>query len=135
LPPAFNIQGVELFVDSSHPNILAILALSDLLKVFGLVGPRKTASDKTESRQNHVTLKLSFYVAQILSTPPAILGRIADEILARSQLIEQEAVSLPSNTTGHHISRASFDSSQVPIIGPDLRQGEIPIKPKIEMLT
>lgn len=122
-PAVSNTQQAGLSIDSNHPNILAILALSDLSKLFELVGLGKTTSDKTESRQNHITLKLSFYVAQILFTPSAILRHVVDEILARSKVIEQEAVPLLSNTAGHHLP--STDS--------DLRKDGVSIK--IEVLT
>lgn len=140
ISPTANAQDAGFSIDSSHPSIFTILALSDLSKVLELADPPKTAPDKPESHQNHITFKLSFYVAQILSTPPAILGRVTDEILARSRVIEREAFSPPARTAEHDILPSTFHNSrrsgQVPGIGPDLIRGDdMSTKPKIEMVS
>jgi hypothetical protein len=90
-------------MELSDANIPAILVLSDLSKVFELAGPRKTASGKTELRLKHVTLKLSFYAAQVLSTPSRNLRRVADEVMARSKIMEGEAVPSQSDTVGRDL--------------------------------
>ena len=69
----------------SHPKASSILMLSDLLKLFQPVGRPKQGSNSV--RQNHVTMKLSFYVAHILSTPSAILSSLCDEIVAQSNTV------------------------------------------------
>jgi hypothetical protein len=81
----------------SHPRIFSILMLSDLFKLFEPLGLRESLSEATGPRQNHVALKISFYAAHILSTPSAILRDVSDEVVARSKIVEKEAVSSPSN--------------------------------------
>lgn len=70
----------------SHPKASSILVLSDLLKIFQPVGRSKQGSNSV-TRQNHVTMKLSFYIAHILSTPSAILSSLCDEIVAQSNTV------------------------------------------------
>jgi len=77
--------------------------LSDLCKLFEPVGLPKQGSDVVVPRQNHVTLKISFYAAHILSTPTTILSGLSDEIVERSNVVEQEATILsPSNVIMDH---------------------------------
>jgi hypothetical protein len=72
-PPAAQID-----IDpTSHPHVNPILVLSDLSRVFEVsLSHRK---DRTE--QNHVTHKLMFYAAHILSTPSTYLYALVEEIL------------------------------------------------------
>ena len=77
-------------ISNRHPCVSAILALSDLSKLFERTKTQKGDSDSQSS--NHVTLKLSFYAVQIISTPTVILMGLAEEAALRSKVIEREAV-------------------------------------------
>jgi hypothetical protein len=69
----------------SHPSCNTILFLSDLCKIF------ETVDKNTLSKgQNHITLKLTFYAAHILSTPATILNFLAEELVTQSR-VENEA--------------------------------------------
>lgn len=66
---------------TDHPHRLAILVLSDLSELFQSPG----------GRPNHVTHKLLFYAAHILSTPSPLLADLSNEIMERSRILESEA--------------------------------------------
>ena len=90
-PVSLNLE--ESFL-GAHPSSTAILALSDLSKLFETVRPSQLQTDNSTNATvpNHITLKLTFYAAHILSTPIAILTTLADELMARSRKVETEAV-------------------------------------------
>jgi hypothetical protein len=75
----------------SHPSLSSLLMLSDIFKLF--------ESRQRRSAENHVTMKISFYAAHVMSTPSSILRSVSDEIIARSKILEGRAVSTLSNTT------------------------------------
>jgi hypothetical protein len=77
----------------SHPSLSSLLMLSDIFKLF------ESRQRRSAERQNHVTMKISFYAAHVMSTPSSILRSVSDEIIARSKILEGRAVSTPSNTT------------------------------------
>ena len=61
----------------SHPNRTpVVLALSDLVNLF---------SSTSRPSHSHVTHKLRFYAANALSTPPALLAALADELVRESR--------------------------------------------------
>ncbi|KAG6813874.1 hypothetical protein H0H92_006281 [Tricholoma furcatifolium] len=66
----------DYFDPTNHPHSNAVLALSDLTKLFE--GTSKGV------KKSHVTQKLLFYAAHILSTPSEILGVITEELVDRS---------------------------------------------------
>lgn len=74
----------------SHPSAWAILVLSDLSKLFEPSSPHKEGA--ANQRQNHITLKISFYAAQIISTPPVILSGLSEELRSRSKAVERDVV-------------------------------------------
>jgi hypothetical protein len=72
----------------SHPHRISILALSDLYDMFSTecgqderTGPR---------RGNHITQKLIFYAARILSTPSVVLRTLVQEMIDKAEMIEKE---------------------------------------------
>jgi hypothetical protein len=112
--------------------------LSDLCKLFEPVGLPKQGSDVVVPRQNHVTLKITFYAAYILSTPTTILSGLSDEIVERSNVVEQEAILSPSNVVTDHQPNVPHSSSGGWITGghnshPEVKN--VKITSKIEELT
>jgi len=79
LPP--ECTGAASLNVNSHPHGKAILALSDISKLF-----------KDASEGQHIRMKLLFYAAHVLCTPSAVLCAVADETVARSMTIGHEAV-------------------------------------------
>jgi microsomal dipeptidase-like Zn-dependent dipeptidase len=83
----------------SHPSSTAVLGLSDISLLFQI--PRQSRSgEKPSTTQNHVTLKLVFYAACILSTPPPTLRMISDELLIRAKKEEEDSQESLSEATG-----------------------------------
>ncbi|KIM90558.1 hypothetical protein PILCRDRAFT_812311 [Piloderma croceum F 1598] len=80
----------------SHPSLSSLLVLSDLFKLF------ESRQRRSAERQNHVTMKISFYAAHIMSTPSSILGHVSEKIVARSKILEGRALSTLSNTATDH---------------------------------
>jgi hypothetical protein len=70
---------------TSHPHLNLILVLSDLSKVFELSPARKAS----HAIPNHVTHKLMFYAAHILSTPSPVLCALVEEILQKTLAYEE----------------------------------------------
>lgn len=96
----------------SHPGALAVMFLSDLAKLFEPpVNLQSEGLDARTSRQNHKTLKLSFYAGQLLATPSFILGRLSDEIMTRSKAIEREALIPPAIPTSRRALQDSDSSA------------------------
>jgi len=75
---------------TSHPHINPILVLSDMTKLF-----EATSRDQKRA-MNHVSPKLLFYAAHILSTPSSILQAVAQELVKRASTYKEE----PQCTTG-----------------------------------
>jgi hypothetical protein len=69
----------------SHPHLNLILTLSDLRRVFEV----SLSQRKSHVEQNHVTHKLMFYAAHILSTPSPVLCALVEEILQRTLAYEE----------------------------------------------
>ncbi|KAF8909308.1 hypothetical protein CPB84DRAFT_1765790 [Gymnopilus junonius] len=64
-------------VSSAHPHIMPVLVLSDLYDLF--------SDNVVPSKPNHITHKLRFYAAHVLSTPSTILRLVANEMSMRAQ--------------------------------------------------
>lgn len=73
---------------SSHSHGTSILALSDLHDVFSIEYGRDGIKERTGyRRRNHITQKLIFYAAHILSTPTIILRALVQEMMDKAQMI------------------------------------------------
>lgn len=70
---------------ASHPHLNSVLVLSDLTKLF----TASQSDKKITSKPNHITHKLLFYAAHILSTPSPILRRLVEELLEWSSTHQQ----------------------------------------------
>lgn len=65
---------------------MAVLVLSDLNGLFSATSEQNASQDNSMQRKgNHITYKLLFYAAHILSTPSVILDAVADEMKARAE--------------------------------------------------
>jgi hypothetical protein len=73
---------------TSHPHLNAILVLSDVSKLFQLAPSHKATSN---ARTNHVTHKLMFYAAHILSTPSSVLLALAEELTQKALSYEESS--------------------------------------------
>ncbi|KAF8889331.1 hypothetical protein BD779DRAFT_340036 [Infundibulicybe gibba] len=62
----------------SHPFATCVLVLSDLWQLYRARGPK------------HVTHKLTFYAAHLLSLPPEVVRAVSDELSERSQAVYGE---------------------------------------------
>ena len=71
----------------SHPHSISILALSDLHDMFSI---ECRQDDDRKRRGNHITHKLIFYAAHILSTPSEVLRTLVQEMIDKAEMIEQE---------------------------------------------
>jgi hypothetical protein len=67
----------------SHPHSKSILALSDLYDMFLI-------EHGDNRRGNHITHKLLFYAAHILSTPSVVLRTLVQEMVDKAEMIEKE---------------------------------------------
>lgn len=94
-PPAPPGQEITRSKQASHPTFLM---LSDLSKLFQPVVQHEQPSEAVAPRQNHITMKISFYIAHIASIPSVILSDLSGEVLARSRVVDQEAILSPSNS-------------------------------------
>ncbi|KAF9480531.1 hypothetical protein BDN70DRAFT_905729 [Pholiota conissans] len=73
-------------VHSAHPHTMPVLVLSDLNGVFSATLEQSASQGSSERQKgNHITHKLLFYAAHILSTPTGILDAVANEMRARAQ--------------------------------------------------
>ncbi|EIN09663.1 hypothetical protein PUNSTDRAFT_143152 [Punctularia strigosozonata HHB-11173 SS5] len=70
-----------------HPTATTLLVISDLHRLF-----LDHSGNDGRQRQSHVTNKLVFYGAHVLTSPPALLRSIADEAMARSLSLAAESV-------------------------------------------
>ena len=78
----------------SHPNSQTLLALSDLSSLFStalsIPNDSSNASLKLRQPNTHITHKLIFYAARIISTPTDVLRMLADELMLRAELARRE---------------------------------------------
>ena len=75
----------------SHPNSISILALSDLYDMFSIECVQDNDKRGTGHRKgNHITRKLMFYAAHILSTPSVVLRALVQEMIDRAEMIEKK---------------------------------------------
>jgi hypothetical protein len=65
----------------SHPHSISILALSDLYDMFSVDDDKKGTGHR---KGNHITHKLLFYAAHILSTPSTFLLTLVKEIIEKA---------------------------------------------------
>jgi hypothetical protein len=72
----------------SYPQRLTLLALSDLTRLFESY--RTGSNVETRPSSNHVTHKLTFYAAHLLSGPHHRLVALAEECLSFSRHLEIE---------------------------------------------
>lgn len=70
----------------SHPHSVSILALSDLYDMFSSQDDDKMGTGHRKG--NHITHKLIFYAAHILSTPSAVLRTLVQEMIERAETIK-----------------------------------------------
>ena len=80
-PPGPTTKSETMF--RSHPHIISILALSDLYDMFSVDGG-------SGHKGNHITRKLIFYAAHILSTPSDVLRTLVQEMIDKAEMIESE---------------------------------------------
>jgi hypothetical protein len=72
------------FDHAVHPHRTSILVLSDLSKLFG------TKPHPSKTKPNHITHKLLFYIAHILSTQSILLRAVSEEVMAKSLAMEKD---------------------------------------------
>ncbi|KAF5316000.1 hypothetical protein D9619_006332 [Psilocybe cf. subviscida] len=75
-------------ISAAHPLTMPLLMLSDLYHLYeksAVPGPAQS-----NTKNNHVTLKLWFYANHILSTPHQILWTLAGELEAEARRYEQQ---------------------------------------------
>lgn len=86
-----------------HPSANTLRVLSDLSKFFSdasrsrgppppsdFSGPVPTSNASSTLKTNHITHKLMFYAAHVLSVPAILLRALCDELDSRAQTIIQE---------------------------------------------
>ncbi|KAF8551352.1 hypothetical protein OG21DRAFT_291769 [Imleria badia] len=66
---------------ADHPFATAIMVISDISSLFSSY----VDSSAVVGRRSHIEMKLTFYAAHILSTPPSRLHVLADEVLLLSR--------------------------------------------------
>ena len=71
----------------SHPHSISILALSDLYDMFSVDDDKKGTGHR---KGNHITHKLIFYAAHILSTPSVVLRALVQEMIGKAETMESE---------------------------------------------
>ena len=75
----------------SHPHSISILALSDLYDMFSLECGQDDDKKGTGRRKgNHISHKLIFYAAHILSTPSVVLRTLVQEMIDKAEMIDKE---------------------------------------------
>jgi len=77
--PEDSPKSQETVDPTSHPHVNFIRVLADISKLFE-ISARKGAAPKP----NHVTQKLLFYTAHLLSTPSSVLRALSDELMEKS---------------------------------------------------
>ena len=75
----------------SHPHSISIRALSDLYDMFSVeCGQDNDKKRIGNHRGNHITHKLIFYAAHILSTPSDVLRTLVQEMIDKAKMMEKE---------------------------------------------
>ncbi|EPQ56637.1 hypothetical protein GLOTRDRAFT_28595, partial [Gloeophyllum trabeum ATCC 11539] len=87
--------GNDTVLLGTHPNANVFRVFSDLALLFenkNVTSPAapRHANTKPKPKPNHVTHKLTFYSAHVLSTPSFILDALANEAVARSNAMDTE---------------------------------------------
>ncbi|KDR80603.1 hypothetical protein GALMADRAFT_222197 [Galerina marginata CBS 339.88] len=99
-PVAPSSNETDGMLSSSHPHSMPVLVLSDIDKLLMDKFHIKDGQEsQTNSKPNHITHKLRFYAAHILSTPSSILGSLSDEMMARAKGYEGEVGKVASDTS------------------------------------
>ncbi|KAJ3482592.1 hypothetical protein NLI96_g6876 [Meripilus lineatus] len=80
---------------SSHPHYMALLALSDIASIFQPPNPKG----------NHITHKLKFYAAKILTTPTVVLAILSEEVMTRAKRAEKEGLKVEPSEREHTTAR------------------------------
>ncbi|KAF8817476.1 hypothetical protein BYT27DRAFT_7199005 [Phlegmacium glaucopus] len=76
----------------SHPYGMAVLALSDLHDMFSIECAQDGDEERTGRRKgNHITHKLIFYAAHLLSTPSAIQRTLVQEMMDEAEIISPDS--------------------------------------------
>ncbi|KIK63378.1 hypothetical protein GYMLUDRAFT_72076 [Collybiopsis luxurians FD-317 M1] len=87
---------------ASHPNRTPIYVLSDLHHLFDpLTRKTSSSSSSSSSSSKHITHKLLFYAAHILSTPPLVLKSLTEDVERRMremEKVDQEAEGASAST-------------------------------------
>ncbi|KAG6890083.1 hypothetical protein C0995_012032 [Termitomyces sp. Mi166 len=104
-------SGPEGYFDvPSHPHLNVVLALSDLAKLL--------ERPINGTKKSHVTYKLLFYAAHVLSTPPAIFRVLAEELTERSvayQMRADDGVEIRAESEGG-MGKYERQERRVPVI-------------------
>jgi len=94
---------------TSHASSGTILALSDVTSLFRSRS-KTTLTDGAPGRaSNHVTHKLAFYAARVMTTPSVALNAVADELLQKAKSVEHEGLEQIQQST---LSLASAPRAQ-----------------------
>ncbi|KAG5727144.1 Zinc finger HIT domain-containing protein 2 [Termitomyces sp. T112] len=104
---ALRSESEEYFDVASHPHLNLVLALSDLTKLF--------QCPTTDAKKSHVTYKLLFYAAHILSTPSDTLRVLAEELAERSAAYQTDRLELESEFQGG-TGKYKRQEGRVPVI-------------------
>lgn len=109
---ALRTPSEEYYDAASHPHLNTVLALSDLAKLY--------ERPVNGTKKSHVTHKLLFYAAHIISTPSWILRALAQD-LAKLSAAYQATDNLEMNMgheRGVEDGRRTFDKQkgQIPVI-------------------
>ncbi|KAG5353567.1 hypothetical protein C0989_005540 [Termitomyces sp. Mn162] len=104
---ALRSESEEYFDVASHPHLNLVLALSDLTKLF--------QCPTTGAKKSHVTYKLLFYAAHILSTPSDTLRVLAEELAERSAAYQTDRLELESEFQGG-TGKYKRQEGRVPVI-------------------
>ncbi|KAL0955287.1 hypothetical protein HGRIS_004177 [Hohenbuehelia grisea] len=84
--PPTDVSTTSSFDYTPHPHRAAVLALSDLHRLF-------CANSTNTSRSKHVTHKLVFYASRTLAVPSSIMRRVVAELVSEARKMEVEASS------------------------------------------
>ena len=71
--------------NNRHISDNVLPALNDLTTLF-------KSWDTHTPKETHVSHKLTFYAARLMSTPSAVLHLLANELAARAELVERQGV-------------------------------------------
>ncbi|KAF8637587.1 hypothetical protein AX17_002656 [Amanita inopinata Kibby_2008] len=85
--PAPSLANASEIDPTCHPHCMPALVLSDLGRLFS----QSTMVESNVRGLNHITQKLLYYEAYILSTPSHILQLVSSRLETKSQDVEMEA--------------------------------------------